>query len=187
MWQAIADFFTAATFLELFLILFAKVIEVTIGTIRGILIIKGYRKQGTALAVVEILLWVFVASTVIQGINEAPIKGIIYSIGFALGVYVGSYIENRLAVGKVLIQVIACKTDADMIIRVLRISGHGVTSLDAQGKDQGRTVLMIFANRKNKQKILDLIKETDPKALVVTNEVSIIQGGFVSPWRKLGK
>jgi uncharacterized protein YebE (UPF0316 family) len=34
---------------------------------------------------------------------------------------------------------------------------------------------------------MDLIKETDPKALVVANEVSIVQGGYVSPWRKLAK
>jgi uncharacterized protein YebE (UPF0316 family) len=187
MWEVIVEFFTAVSFWELLLIFVAKIVEVTIGTMRIILISKGYRKQGTALAVVEILLWVFIASSVIQGVTEAPIKGLIYSIGFALGVYVGSFIENRVAVGKVLIQVISDKTGADIIMRVLRANGHGVTSMDAHGKDSERTALMIFANRKNKLVIMDLIKETDPKALVVANEVSIVQGGYVSPWRKLAK
>lgn len=187
MWEAIMNFFTAVSFWELLLIFVAKIVEVTIGTMRIILISKGYRKQGTALAVVEILLWVFIASSVIQGVTEAPIKGIVYSVGFALGVYVGSFIENRVAVGKILIQAISDKTGADMIMRVLRANGHGVTSMDAHGKDTDRTVLMIFANRKNKQTILDLIKDTEPKALIVANEVSIVQGGYVSPWRKLAK
>ena len=187
MWDAIVNFFTAVPFWELTLIFVAKVIEVTIGTMRIILISKGYTKQGTALAVVEILLWVFIASTVIQGVSETPIKGVIYSIGFALGVYVGSKIENRLAVGKILIQVISDKAGADMIVRILRVNGHGATSLDAQGKDSERTVLMVFANRKSKQEILNLIKEADEKALIVANEVSIVSGGFVSPWRKLAK
>jgi uncharacterized protein YebE (UPF0316 family) len=187
MWDAIINFFTAVSFWELLLIFVAKIIEVTIGTMRIILIGKGYRKQGTALAVIEILLWVFIASAVIQGVTEAPIKGIIYSVGFALGVYVGSFIENRVAVGKILIQAIADKTGADIIMRVLRANGHGVTSVDGHGKDTERTVLMVFANRKNKQTILNLIKDTEPKALIVANEVSMVQGGYVSPWRKLAK
>jgi uncharacterized protein YebE (UPF0316 family) len=187
MWEAIGQFFTAVPFWELLLIFVAKIIEVTIGTMRIILISKGYRKQGTALAVVEILLWVFIASSVIQGVSETPIKGIVYSVGFALGVYVGSFIENRVAVGKILLQVISDKVGADMIMRILRANGHGVTSMDAQGKDSDRTVLMVFANRKNKQTIINLIKDADEKALVVANEVSILSGGYVSPWRKLAK
>ena len=187
MWDVIVNFFTAVPFIELLLIFVAKVIEVTIGTMRIILISKGYSKQGTALAVVEILLWVFIASTVIQGVSEAPIKGLIYSVGFALGVYVGSKIENRLAVGKILIQVISDKAGADMIVRILRANGHGATSLDAQGRDSDRTVLMVFASRKNKQCIINLINDADVDALVVANEVSIVSGGYVSPWRKLAK
>ncbi|MCD4826975.1 MAG: DUF5698 domain-containing protein [Acholeplasmataceae bacterium] len=187
MWETIVNFFTAVPFWELLLIFVAKIVEVTMGTMRIILISKGYRKQGTALAIVEILLWVFIASSVIKGVSDTPIKGIVYAIGFALGVYVGSFIENRLAVGKVLIQVISDKVGADIIVNILRVNGHGVTSIDAYGKDSERTVLMIFANRKNKQVILDLIKDADEKALVVANEVSIVSGGFVSPWRKLAK
>jgi uncharacterized protein YebE (UPF0316 family) len=187
MFQSILNFLTSVPFWELALILFSKIIEVTIGTMRVILITKGYRKPGTILAVFEILLWVFIASRVIMGITEFPMKGIIYSFGFAIGIYFGSMLENRVAVGKVLIHVIASKESADSITKVLRNSGHGVTSLDAHGKDSDRTVLMIFANRKNKQTIIDLIESLDIKALIVANEVNILQGGYVSPWRRIAK
>ncbi|MEF3693228.1 MAG: DUF5698 domain-containing protein, partial [Acholeplasmataceae bacterium] len=90
MWETIWNFLTQVPLWELVLIFSAKVIEVTISTMRIILIGKGFRKPGTILAVFEILLWVFVASTVINGVAEAPIKGVIYSIGFAIGVYIGS-------------------------------------------------------------------------------------------------
>lgn len=186
-WETIAQFFTAVTFWEAILIFIAKIIEVTLGTMRVILINKGFRKQGTFLAVVEILIWVFVASSVIQGISDAPIKGIIYSVGFALGVYIGSAIENRLAVGKILIHVVTDGEGATEISQVLRTHGHGVTSIDARGKDSNRVVLMIFANRKNRQVILKLINETRPEVLLVTNEVSVVQGGYLSPWKKFVK
>ncbi len=187
MWEAIVSFFTSVPLWELALIFFSKIIEVSIGTMRIILISKGYRKPGSILGFFEVLLWVFVASTVIVGMMETPLKGIIYALGFAIGVYIGSMIESRLAVGKVLIHVITDQPSSQLIIDVLRQAGHGVTSLDAHGKDSDRSVLMVFANRKNKEVIIKLISATNNKALIVANEVSILQGGYVSPWRRIAK
>ena len=187
MWDDILSFLTSVPLWELLLIFFSKIVEVTIGTMRMILINKGFRKPGTLLAIFEIILWVFIASRVIMGITETPMKGIIYSLGFAAGVYVGSMLENRVGVGKLLIHVIVDPKDADTIMKTLRAAGHGITSIDAHGKDSSRTVLMIFANRKNKNAIIDLIESLNSKALIVANEVSIIQGGTVSPWRKIAK
>ncbi|MDT8336225.1 MAG: DUF5698 domain-containing protein [Candidatus Izemoplasmatales bacterium] len=187
MWSAIWDFLTSVPLWEVLLILVAKVFEVSISTLRIIFIGKGLRKPGTFLALVEILLWVFIASRVITGISEAPMKGIYYSIGFALGVYLGSILENCLAVGKILIQAVIMKDEANTVINALRDNGHGVTSIDAHGKYKEREVLMIFANRKNKNTILKLICDNDDDALVVAHEVSYLRGGFVSPWRKLAK
>lgn len=187
MWQSIWDFISAVPLWEVILILGAKVIEVAISTLRIIFIGKGLRKPGTLLALVEILLWVFIASRVITGMQETPMKGIYYSIGFALGVYFGSILENRIAVGKVLIQAVIMKDEANSVLNALRDAGHGVTSIDAHGKYKERIVLMIFANRKNKNHILKLIEDNDDDALVVAHEVSYLRGGFVSPWRKLAK
>ncbi len=187
MWQAIGEFFTAAPWWELLLICCAKIIEVTIGTMRIILISKGYRKPGTILAVFEILLWVFVASTVISNIVEAPIKGIVYSIGFAIGVYIGSMLESRLAIGRMIIHVITSVENAPLITQVVREQGHGVTEINAKGKQSERVVLMLFVNRKNRPTVMKLIEEADPKAVIAANEVSLIQGGFVSPWRRIAK
>lgn len=114
---------------ELLLIFIAKIIEVSIGTMRIILISKGYRKIGTALAIVEIFLWVFVASSVINGISESPMKGVSYSFGFAAGVYAGSLIEQKLAFGKVMIQTITSKILSNDIATLLRTAGFGVTTL----------------------------------------------------------
>lgn len=187
MWNSIWEFISAVPLWEVALILVAKVIEVAISTLRIIFIGKGLRKPGTMLAMIEILLWVFIASRVITGMAETPMKGIYYSIGFALGVYLGSILEARLAVGKILIQAVIMKDEANKVINALRDAGHGVTSIDAHGKYKEREVLMIFANRKNKEQIIRLISENDDDPLVMAHEVSYLRGGFVSPWRKLAK
>lgn len=183
----IINFFTQVPFWELILILVAKVVEVSLGTLRVILIAKGFRKPGTALAIFEILLWVFVASTVINGITEAPIKGVIYSVGFAVGVYVGSVLENKLAVGKIMIHVITSVSEGEKLTNVIRQNGFGVTALNAKGMDSDKLVLLVFANRKNSQQIMRTIEETDKDVVVVSNEVSLIHGGYVNPLRHIAK
>ncbi len=187
MWQAIWDFLTSVPLWEIALIFFAKVIEVSISTLRIIYINKGFRTLGTILSLVEIFLWIFIASRVIMGITDYPLKGIIYGLGFATGVYIGSILESYLAVGKIFIQAIIMREEAGKVVQELRDAGYGVTVISAQGKDRSRKVLMIFSNRKNKQDIIRRILELDDDALITANEVSMIQGGYVGTFRKLAK
>lgn len=187
MWQNILEILTVTPFYELLFIFLAKIVEVSIGTMRIILISKGYRKIGTSLAIVEIFLWVFIASSVINGITESPMKGVAYSFGFAAGVYVGSLIEQKLAFGKVLIQTITSKALATDICTHLREAGFGVTSLEAMGKDDEKSVLMIYANRRDASKVVQGIKLIHPKAMIVSNEISNVSGGYINPMKKLFK
>ena len=185
--ETIIKFFTAAGPLELSLIFFSKIIEVSVGTLRGILINKGYRREGTLLSFVEILLWTFVASRVIMGITAAPIKGIVYSIAFSIGVFLGSVIEGKIAMGRILIEAIVSKENAEPLIHGLRQQGYAVTTMAAQGRDSEKTVLMIFANRKGKEEIINKIHKLDASAMIITNDVSTLHGGTITGLRKIMK
>lgn len=173
--------------LELGLILVSKAIEVSMGTLRQILVNKGYRKEGVILAFFEIILWVFIASRVIQGINEAPIKGVIYSLGYATGVFFGSKLENKLAFGKVLIQINTSVDCSELMAEVLRDNGLGVTVVDAKGKDSAREILMVYSNRRGKDNILDMVNKIDPDAMITINDVSSLSGGYVSSYKRITK
>ena len=81
MWETFIEILTKTPWYELLLIFSMKIIEVTMGTLRIILINKGYRKYGVVLALIEIFLWVFIASAVINGLSESPMKGIAYGLG----------------------------------------------------------------------------------------------------------
>lgn len=187
MWDWIVTFFTAAPWWELLLILGAKAIEVTLGTLRIILVSKGYRKEGTFLALIEIILWVFIASTVINGMAEAPIKGIMYSFGFAFGVYLGSLIESKIAMGKIMIQIITNQENAHNLELTIRKAGMGLTTWDAHGKESDKVVFLTIGNRKNSDKLLNLIAETDPTAVVAIHDATILKGGYYSQLRKAFK
>ncbi|GHV95085.1 UPF0316 protein [Spirochaetia bacterium] len=185
--EFIIRFLTAAPPLELFLIFISKVIEVTVGTLRQILITKGYRREGTILSFIEIILWTFVASRVIMGITAAPVKGIVYSIGFSVGVYTGSLIEGYIAMGKVLIETIVSKANSGPVTEILRQKGYAVTTMEAKGRDSEKAVLMIFANRKGKEEIIGEIRRIDETAMIITNDVSTLHGGTIGTAKKLFK
>lgn len=187
MTDQIIRFFTVVSPLELFLILISKMVEVTLGTIRIIIINKGYRKEGTLLSFFEIILWTFVASRVILGITDAPIKGIVYSIGFSLGIYLGSLLESYIALGRVLIQTIIAQENSESMVNILRSKGYAVTTVAARGRDSDKTVLMIFANRKGKEEIIKKIHEIDGTAMIITNDISTLHGGYISTARGLKK
>lgn len=172
---------------ELVLILVSKAFEVSIGTLRNILVNKGFKKQGAILAFFEVTLWVFIASKVITTIGDAPINGIIYSMGYALGVFFGSILENKISLGKVLIQVNSSVEYSKLLAEVLRDNGLGVTSVDAKGKDSDRVILFVYTNRKGKDSILGIINEVDKEAMVTVNDVSTLKGGYVSSWKGLRK
>ncbi|HHZ18082.1 MAG TPA: DUF2179 domain-containing protein [Acholeplasmataceae bacterium] len=187
MLDKLKEIFTATPFWELALIFFARILEVSLGTLRVIFVNKGHRRQAFILGFIEVTIWIFVASRVISGIAEEPLKAVIYSLGFASGVYVGSIIEERLAVGKVVIQIITGVDKGKEIAETLRHHGIGVTTFSGQGKDAEKTILMVFANRRNKKSIIDTVSEVDPHAMVVSNEVATLKGGYLSNWRRLIK
>src|SRR5690606_6674888 len=92
-------------YLQLLFIFMARIIDVSLGTIRMILIIRGDKWTAAIIGFVEIMVYTVALGMVVGSLNE-PVKLIIFCLGFSLGVVVGSLIEERLALGYRGVQVI---------------------------------------------------------------------------------
>lgn len=189
--EYIKEKFAARLFMELvwefLLIFFSRVTEVSIGTLRNILVNKGYGKKAALLAFVEALIWVFVASRVIGTLSTEPLKGIVYALGFAGGVLVGSFLEKRIALGKILVQAITSQESGIELVKALRDAGFGVTTVDAAGKEAKKMMLVVYAERKNQELVTKMIYELDSQALIVVQDISSIRGGYIKSFRNLVK
>ncbi|NMA72552.1 MAG: hypothetical protein GX961_11640, partial [Firmicutes bacterium] len=73
----------------LLFVFFAKVIEVTLTTLRMLFVNKGAKLYASTIGFLEVLVWVKVASIVLVGINENPASMFVYALGFSVGAYVG--------------------------------------------------------------------------------------------------
>lgn len=175
-----SDFFKSDSALVLAIIFVAKITEVTFSTLRIILVNKGQRNLGFVLALIEIFFWVIIAGNVITDIGEYPMKAVMYGLGFGCGVYLGSLIEGKLAIGNVLIQAIVPLDQGILIAGKLREAGFGVTSVDGRGRESERKILFVYAKRKSSKDATEIITSIEPDAMVIAHESNAITGGFNS-------
>ncbi len=159
-------------------IFFVKIFEVSLMTIRTVLMTKGEKLYATLLGFVEISIWIYLVGTVLTGIEDDPLRMLAYALGFAIGIFAGSTLEEILGVGLVTIHVIANVSDGMLIAMKLREHGAAVTNLKGEGRDAGKSVLMIHIKRRKKSEILELIRETNPNVFINIYDVKNLTGGY---------
>lgn len=145
-------------------------------TLRMILVIKGRRVLASFLSMLEVFVYLIGLTIVLNNLDK-PINIAAYCIGWGAGVYLGSKIEEYLALGYVTVQVIVDSVEIELPI-ALRERGYGVTSWIADGRDGKRLVMQILAKRSHERKLIEVIKDLSPRAFVISYEPKSFKGGF---------
>src|SRR5882757_5917305 len=83
------------------LIFLARVTDVSINTIRIIYVLGGRRVTATLLGFFESFIWLMAIRQIFEHLDNW-ICYVAYPAGFALGIFVGMIIEERIAYGKVI-------------------------------------------------------------------------------------
>lgn len=160
------------------IIFVAKVIEVSMAVVRIILINKGEKKIGSFIAFFEVLIWVILMATVLVDIQDDPIKIVVYALGFAIGQFVGSVIEEKLAIGAVRIEVIVKEMQSEELSDYLRIQGYAVTTIQACGMKFPRTIMLLYVPRKKIKSVIKEINKINDDAVITVDEVRPVHGGY---------
>lgn len=163
------------------LIFFARVIDVSLGTLRIMLVAKGFERLAPIMGFFEILVWVLAISKVITNL-DSWLSYVAYAGGFAMGNYVGMKLEKKLALGHEMIRVIT-KKDPSLLIESIRNLGYTATLVDAKGAEGKVGVLYIIINRKALQSVLELIKIHNPQAFYTIEDIRFVNKNIVA-WKK---
>ncbi len=163
------------------LIFLARVLDVSLGTIRIVFISRGLKYFAPIVGFFEVIIWLLAIRVIMQNLNNF-VCYIAYGAGFGMGTLIGIIIEKKLAIGRSIIRIITQK-DATPLINYLRLAGYGVTSLDAQGiKGQVHVIYMVI-RRHDYEKIAEIIQRFNPKAFYTMEDVSLVSEG-IFPFRK---
>lgn len=174
-------------------IFFARIVDVSIGTVRTIVTVQGRTRLAFVLGFIEVTLWVTIISAIVKQIHTAPILAIFYGLGFATGNVVGIAIERKIALGHVALRAFSRNVGGAVAAR-LRSAGQVVTTFAGEGRDGPVTEVMVVCRRKDIRWILECVKEEDPDAFYIieqAREVSHFQLPAHAPlptgWRAILK
>jgi uncharacterized protein YebE (UPF0316 family) len=139
----------------------ARILDVSIGTIRIIFVSRGKKFLAPILGFFEVLIWIIVIGQVMQNLGSV-FSYIAYAGGFATGTLVGMIIEEKLAIGVVVVRIIIMK-DQCQIQKRLSEAGFGVTTVDAYGKTGEVKIIYSIMKRKELEDAIDIIESCDSK------------------------
>lgn len=160
-------------------IFLAKMVEVSLSTVRIVLVNRGEKLKGAAIGFFEVMLWIIVVANVLDSVSQDPLKVVIYCAGFACGIYLGVMIEDKLAIGTACIQAVVGEDMKDELSTELREKGFGVTVLQGQGRNGTVDVLMVYMKRKCVAEVSELIRQHCPGAMITVNDVRSLRNGFI--------
>ena len=172
-----------AWFVLPFLIFIARVIDVSMGTVRVIFVSRGLKYLAPLVGFFEILIWLLAIGQIMKNLSN-PACYIAYAGGFAMGNFVGIWIAEKLSLGVVLIRVVT-KKDASELVEYLRSAEYGVTSVDGHGTAGQVKVVFTIVPRREVQSVASLIKKFNPNAFYSVEEVGFVEKGIFPP-RQIG-
>jgi len=154
------------------LIFFARVCDVSLGTIRIIFVSKGIKYLAPIVGFFEILIWLLAIGQIIQNLTNVYYY-VFYAGGFAIGNLVGIILEEKLSIGTVGIRIIT-RQDATNLIDAFKKSDFGITVVDAEGSKGRVKIIFTVVNRQNIQKVISLVKKYNPKAFYSIEDIRYV-------------
>ena len=151
------------------LIFFARVCDVSLGTIRIIFISKGIKYLAPLVGFFEILIWLFAINQIFQDFSNIYYY-IFYAGGFALGNLIGIVIDEKLSIGTVGIRIIT-RFDANNLVMALKKIKIGLTVVDAEGPNGKVKLIFTIVNRQNINKVIKIVKKYNPKAFYSVEDI----------------
>ncbi|MDH4118850.1 MAG: DUF5698 domain-containing protein [Acidimicrobiia bacterium] len=154
------------------LVIFAlRLVDVSLGTMRIVFLVRSKRGLAGVVGFFESLTWVIAAGQVLSGLDE-PLKMAAYAGGYAAGTMLGSSIERWLAMGNVLVRIVA-PVDSPHAYEALQEAGYPTTVINGEGRDGAVRVAFSVLPRRSARKALDLLAAVNPDAFVTMEDARL--------------
>lgn len=150
------------------LIVLARVVDVSLGTMRTMFIVQGRRALAFSLGFAESLIWVYVVSSVIAHLHQ-PVYAISFALGFALGNFIGITLEGWIGHGKQVVRVFS--RQAHEIADGLRDRRFVVSEFSATGREGPIGMLFLQTDRRKVPDVLRFVTDVDPGSYFIVDDV----------------
>ncbi len=151
------------------LIFLARVVDVTIETVRNIFIIKGFKYLVALIGFIEVLIWLLALQQIMKNLNN-PACFVAYAAGVSTGNFIGIWITEKLSLGLVEIKLITQKEPSGLIDE-LKEARCRITTIEAEGSYGPNTILFSVIPRRSLENVLQRMKAFDPRAFYTVADI----------------
>lgn len=175
-----------------FIVFAARVVDVSLGTLRTIAVVHGRTLMSFWLGFFESGIWLLVVAGIVQTVTQQPALGVIYALGFATGNLVGIKVEKLIAMGHLILRVIS-NNDPGRLATAMREQGYAVTAFSGEGYNGPVTELYIVCRRRDLNQLLKTVTTMEPRAFYVTEQAGSVSNIYrpimqpVTGWRAVLK
>lgn len=162
------------------LIFALRIVDVSLGTVRLMITVRGHRGWAALAGFLEVLIWIVAVGSALQHLDSAY-HVVAYAGGFATGNYVGIVLENALALGTVVVRAIIPNEDGGTTAQELRREGYTVTEVDGRGRDGPVDVLNIVVARRYAPSVIEAIEQQGPRSFITVEELRTTDRGSLRP------
>ncbi len=181
--------FDIETFLTGLLIFAARIVDVSVGTVRLLAIVSGRTFLAFVLGFIEVSLWLVIIAKVLNEISDRPLLGLFFALGFSAGNAVGILLDKKIALGHLVLKIFV-RDEGKEIADKIRQTGFSVTTFDGEGEHGAITELSIICRKRELRKVVQTVKMLDPEAFYITEPVLSVSRkitNFFNPLHKINK
>jgi len=155
------------------LIFLARIVDVSIGTLRIILMNRSYKLISGIIGFFEAIIWLLAITRIMNNLTNIYAY-IGYALGFGVGTYIGVVLEEKISLGKVNLRIIT-HLDLKPLLDKLKRSENTYTSAGADGPDGKVNLIHTIIDRKALRAVLAEVMQYDPNAFYIVEDIRFVR------------
>jgi uncharacterized protein YebE (UPF0316 family) len=163
------------------MIFVVRVLSIAISTVRVLIMGRGNALFVAMLAFTEALAFAITFGQVATNLDNLWNLGA-YSLGFAVGTWVGTQIEERFIKGYSTVTVISMGKSLP-IVEAIRAAGFGATRTSGEGSHGTVGLVHAVVQKRDAGRIAEMVEDIDPKAFMTVEETRRVSRGFLGSGR----
>ena len=163
-------------------VFFCRILDVTFGSTRTVLVVKGKTVLAALVGFCEVFIWFVVVRDALNFDGPVVPIALSYAAGYACGTFIGGTVAKKIVGGHVTVHVVTSRRDEELC-HELRSSGYGITVMNVNGSEFGEDKHLILADfpQRTLDKFESIVNEKDPGAFVLVQETKSHIGGYSRP------
>ena len=152
----------------------SRIIDVSLGTLRTMFVVKGNKIVSSSIAFIEVFVWFYAARVALVNYDNSITIAIFYSLGYATGTYLGTLLNEMLVDGIYNIEVISSKIKVSDILKIKK-ANYGLSVVKTI---DNKLIIYLSINKKRYKDCIKLIKSIDKDSFIVVNDAKVAFNGY---------